>query len=108
MLVGRRRPGYARIRRPVPSVRPITGRRPPRRPGPSRSRIGLSDRVGLTDHERLRSILTETAKTAAEPLWIVLIGHGTYDGREAKFNLRGPDVTDLELSEWLALSNGRS
>ena len=24
------------------------------------------------------------------------------DGREAKFNLRGPDVTDLELSEWLA------
>ena len=32
----------------------------------------------------------------------MLIGHGTYDGREAKFNLRGPDVTDLELSEWLA------
>ena len=41
-------------------------------------------------------------RPAAEPLWIVLIGHGTYDGREAKFNLRGPDVTDLELSEWLA------
>ena len=31
----------------------------------------------------------------------MLIGHGTYDGREAKFNLRGPDMTDLELSEWL-------
>ena len=42
------------------------------------------------------------AKATPEPLWIVLIGHGTYDGREAKFNLRGPDVTDLELSEWLA------
>ena len=37
-----------------------------------------------------------------EPLWIVLIGHGTFDGREAKFNLRGPDVTDVELAEWLA------
>jgi hypothetical protein len=31
----------------------------------------------------------------------VLIGHGTYDGREAKFNLRGPDLTDVELSGWL-------
>ena len=38
----------------------------------------------------------------ASPLWIVLIGHGTFDGREAKFNLRGPDVTDPELAEWLA------
>ena len=43
-----------------------------------------------------------TPSAAREPLWIVLIGHGTYDGREAKFNLRGPDVTDLEFSEWLA------
>ena len=32
----------------------------------------------------------------------MLIGHGTYDGREAKFNLRGPDVTDVELGQWLA------
>ena len=47
-------------------------------------------------------------RVTPEPLWIVLIGHGTYDGREAKFNLRGPDVTDLELSEWLAPSRGRS
>src|SRR5262249_53253088 len=36
------------------------------------------------------------------PLWIVLIGHGTFDGREAKFNLRGPDLTEVELAEWLA------
>jgi hypothetical protein len=50
----------------------------------------------------LRSILAEkSAKPGREPLWIVLIGHGTYDGREAKFNLRGPDVTDLELADWL-------
>jgi hypothetical protein len=31
-----------------------------------------------------------------------MIGHGTHDGREAKFNLRGPDVSDAELAEWLA------
>ncbi|SIO41343.1 hypothetical protein SAMN05444166_4500 [Singulisphaera sp. GP187] len=62
-----------------------------------------TDTKGTTDHDRLQSILAEKAKAGAgrEPLWIVLIGHGTYDGREAKFNLRGPDVTDLELFEWL-------
>jgi hypothetical protein len=32
----------------------------------------------------------------------VLIGHGTYDGREAKFNLRGPDFSDAELAQWLS------
>jgi hypothetical protein len=65
-------------------------------------RIGLSDEAGGTDRERLKSILAEKVKATTEPLWIVLIGHGTYDGHEAKFNLRGPDMTDAELAEWLA------
>jgi hypothetical protein len=65
-------------------------------------RIGLSEQAVVTDRERLKSTLAEKAKAAPEPLWIVLIGHGTFDGREAKFNLRGPDMTDLDLSEWLA------
>jgi hypothetical protein len=65
-------------------------------------RIGLSPQAGTTDRERLRSTLAEKAKASQEPLWLVLIGHGTYDGREAKFNLRGPDVTDAEFAEWLA------
>src|SRR4029077_19038025 len=49
--------------------------------------VGLSPEGGAPDHDRLRTILTEKAKSGREPLWIVLIGHGTYDGREAKFNL---------------------
>jgi hypothetical protein len=28
-------------------------------------------------------------------------GHGTYDGKEAKFNLRGPDVSSSDLADWL-------
>jgi len=64
--------------------------------------IGLSPPAGVTDRDLLRSTLAEKAMASQEPLWIVLIGHGTYDGREAKFNLRGPDVTDVELAEWLA------
>jgi hypothetical protein len=31
----------------------------------------------------------------------VLIGHGTYDGKIAKFNLRGPDVSADDLRQWL-------
>ena len=32
----------------------------------------------------------------------MLIGHGTFNGKEAKFNLRGPDLSATNLAEWLA------
>jgi hypothetical protein len=72
------------------------------RAGAETIRIGQAEEAGGTDRERLRTVLARQATAGREPLWIVLIGHGTYDGREAKFNLRGPDVTDRELAEWLA------
>ncbi|MFN0074853.1 MAG: hypothetical protein ACKVY0_00080 [Prosthecobacter sp.] len=34
-------------------------------------------------------------------LWLVLIGHGTFDGREAKFSAEGPDFDVKQLSDWL-------
>ena len=54
------------------------------------------------DKQRLRAALAEAAKEPARPLWLVMIGHGTHDGREAKFNLRGPDVSDAEVAQWLS------
>jgi hypothetical protein len=39
---------------------------------------------------------------AGDLLLVVLIGHGTFDGVEAKFNLVGPD---LEADEWRALAD---
>lgn len=63
--------------------------------------IGLTDETNPTDRDRLRTALDEQAASGTEPLWVVLIGHGTFDGREAKFNLRGPDFSDVELAEWL-------
>lgn len=36
------------------------------------------------------------------PLWLVLVGHGTFDGREAKFNAEGPDFDAKQLAAWLA------
>ncbi len=41
--------------------------------------------------------------TADDLLFIVLIGHGTFDGVDAKFNLVGPD---LESAQWSELLNG--
>ena len=79
-----------------PMGRPLAGRR--EKASAESITIGLSEPAGSSDHDRLHSVLAEKIAESHEPLWIVLIGHGTYDGREAKFNLRGPDVTDLELS----------
>lgn len=59
--------------------------------------------AGEDDRQRLRAAIEAELKPdhTDQPLWIVLIGHGTFDGKEAKFNLRGPDVSDEELAQWL-------
>ena len=56
-----------------------------------------------SDHDRrkLQAKIETFKQTNAAPAWIVLIGHGTDNGKEAKFNLRGPDVSAAELAEWL-------
>jgi hypothetical protein len=56
---------------------------------------------GSSDRDRLQAALAGRSSPADGPLWIVLIGHGTFDGREAKLNLSGPDVSDQELAKWL-------
>jgi hypothetical protein len=64
--------------------------------------IGTSDQpASPSDRDRLQAALTERSAPANEPLWIVLLGHGTFDSKEAKFNLRGPDLSDQELAKWL-------
>jgi hypothetical protein len=46
--------------------------------------------------------LREAIATATEPeLWIVLIGHGSFDSRSVKFNVQGPDFTDDDLAKWV-------
>jgi hypothetical protein len=63
--------------------------------------VGRDTEGKETDHDRLAAFLGKASRVGAAPLWIVLMGHGTDDGREARFNLRGPDVTAQELAEWL-------
>lgn len=54
------------------------------------------------DLEKLALSISETAVVeTTEPLWIVFIGHGTFDGRTASLNLNGPDVSAEKLAELL-------
>ncbi|MEQ9410219.1 MAG: hypothetical protein RIK87_20960 [Fuerstiella sp.] len=70
----------------------------PENPAPDDSDV---NRVG--DRQRLQHEISEAISVnTAEPLWLVMIGHGTFDGRTARFNLRGPDVSAAEMAEMLA------
>lgn len=57
---------------------------------------------GTSDRDRLRSAIEPLSGAGSGPVWLALIGHGTSDGRESKFNLRGPDATEADLAAWLA------
>ena len=62
-------------------------------PGPG---VGRASRDGVT--QAFRDLSSQM--TGESVLLVVLMGHGTYDGVDAKFNLVGPD---LESREWAAL-----
>jgi hypothetical protein len=63
--------------------------------------IGLDEIQEQGDRTNLKETLAAEIQQTDAALWLVLIGHGTYDGRMAKFNLRGPDVSAKDLAEWL-------
>jgi len=64
--------------------------------------IGVDPSNGSkSDRDRLADVISEECQRGRRELWIVLIGHGTFDRRDAKFNLRGPDVSADELAKWL-------
>lgn len=53
--------------------------------------------------EAVREALAELAAATvpSDRLAVFLVGHGSYDGTEYKFNLRGEDITGTELGELL-------
>ncbi len=59
--------------------------------------------VVAATRDQIRTRLAEIAKTAkpADALVVMLIGHGSYDGVEYKFNIPGPDITAAELAALL-------
>jgi hypothetical protein len=68
--------------------------------------LSETEQDGLrADREGVRTALGRLRSRVGDEdlLLVVLIGHGTYDGIDAKFNLVGPD---LEASEWHDLLEG--
>ena len=63
--------------------------------------IGLAPTNTTSDLLLMKQALANQPTNSIAELWVVLIGHGTFDGKEAKFNLRGPDLSATELAEWL-------
>ncbi len=53
--------------------------------------------------EQIRTRFADIARQArpADSLVVILIGHGTYDGHDYKFNIPGPDLTGTELAALL-------
>jgi hypothetical protein len=53
-----------------------------------------------SDLSRLQEALrAESGTDSREPLWIVFLGHGTFDQKSAKLNLEGPDLSAEQLAE---------
>ena len=52
---------------------------------------------------QIRTRFAEIARQAkpTDSLVVILIGHGTYDGHDYKFNIPGPDLTATELAALL-------
>ena len=63
-----------------------------------------SDKASITN--ALKSVAT-SSKTGDQVL-IVLVGHGSAQGGDARFNIPGPDITAGELAQSLASLDGRS
>ena len=63
--------------------------------------IGSDGEQELADRAHLQAALAASEKASHQELWLVLIGHGTFDGKTARFNLRGSDISARDLATWL-------
>ena len=51
---------------------------------------------------RLQAFLAAVSADATDPFWLVLLGHGSAQGKSPKFNLEGPDLSAEELARSLS------
>jgi hypothetical protein len=64
--------------------------------------------TGRSTKEEVAKAFDKLAAAAEDDVvFVVLIGHGTFDGRVAKFNLPGPDLTPAELDPLLKKTRSR-
>ncbi len=63
--------------------------------------IGLDGEQDESKNQLQKAIEKSAADLQLQEVWLVMIGHGTFDGKRAKFNLHGPDIEASELKSWL-------
>jgi hypothetical protein len=63
--------------------------------------IGIEEEERVTNRDRIKTILEEEIAIETGQLWLVLNGHGTFNGEKGKFNLKGPDISAKDLADWL-------
>ncbi|MBX3748273.1 MAG: hypothetical protein KF833_23445 [Verrucomicrobiae bacterium] len=68
---------------------------------PTRAPVVEPASAPLTALAQLQQTLEAEPRDVPADLWLVLIGHGTFDGQDARFNLPGPDLTADDLAAWL-------
>ena len=54
----------------------------------------------------VESTLNKWVENPDVEIWILLVGHGTFDGKVAKFNLVGNDASDADFKHWLKPHRG--
>jgi hypothetical protein len=54
----------------------------------------------------VESTLNKWVEKPDVEIWILLVGHGTFDGKAAKFNLVGNDASDADFKHWLKPHRG--
>jgi hypothetical protein len=62
--------------------------------------IELSEQTAKSDVDRAFATVAKTIG-ADDVVFVVLIGHGSFDGKVAKFNLKGPDMTAADFNAHL-------
>ena len=72
-----------------------------------------AERVHITNkpedigaRKTIESTLKKWVEKSDSEIWILLVGHGTFDGKAAKFNLVGNDASDADFKHWRKLHRG--
>lgn len=60
----------------------------------------------IDGRKTVESTLKKWVEKPEGEIWILLVGHGTFDGKAAKFNLVGNDASDADFKHWLKPHRG--
>lgn len=91
-VIGKTRPPSSAAAAVAETVEPSTA------PSDGPSAAPASDPEQTDAAKLLRAIEKLSSSKSSEAFWIVYLGHGTFDGRTASWNLHGPDITADQLA----------